>query len=67
MKKLLRPSDVAEIYGISAWTLAHWRNQGRGPRYIKPGRIFYRRADVEKFLQDHTVITTDQDSVDTDQ
>jgi hypothetical protein len=32
-------------------TLTAWRNQGRGPPFIKVGRkVFYRRCDVASWL-----------------
>lgn len=48
----LTPADVAERTGYSLATLARWRCEGRGPRYLKPGgsakqaRIRYRLSDV---------------------
>lgn len=60
MTELLSPQQVAEIYGFSVQTLANWRWQGTGPAYIKAhrgpgGRVYYRRADIEAWLQAHTV------------
>ena len=42
----------ASIYlGISEKTLAMMRCQGTGPRFIKRGRIFYFKEDVDAWLQ----------------
>ena len=48
---LYRPSDpkLAELLPYS--TLATYRHEGRGPRYIKVGaRIFYRGEDLNAWL-----------------
>jgi excisionase family DNA binding protein len=42
---------TGEFLGVSVGTLANWRYQGRGPRFVKVGRhVRYRRADVESWL-----------------
>jgi predicted DNA-binding transcriptional regulator AlpA len=54
--RLLRPADVAERIGIPVGTLANWRCDGRGPRYLKVGRhVRYRAADLETWLDRQTV------------
>ena len=48
---MLSPEDAARILGKSASTLASWRSDGKGPRYIKfGGTIRYRPAAIEEFL-----------------
>lgn len=43
--------ELAARLGVSRSTLQSWRYSGRGPRYIKIGRLVrYRNADVEAFL-----------------
>ena len=43
---------LAERLGISRSTLQSWRYAGRGPRYLKIGRLIrYRNADIETFLR----------------
>lgn len=50
MLKMLSPHDLAERLGVPLATLARWRSQGTGPRYLKVGRhVRYRIADVEKW------------------
>jgi len=40
---------------VSRSTLQAWRYRGRGPRYIKIGRLIrYRNADVDAFLAVNT-------------
>ena len=41
--------------GVSRSTLQSWRYAGRGPRFIKLGRLVrYRNVDVDAYLQAHT-------------
>lgn len=47
---------VARRFEFAPNTLAKWRCQGRGPRFIKlGGRIRYRLSDVEAYLRERTV------------
>jgi hypothetical protein len=48
----LIPDTVAAVdLHQQTGTLAAWRNQGRGPAYVKIGRrVFYRRADIASWL-----------------
>jgi excisionase family DNA binding protein len=49
---LLTPVDVAEELGVPVSTLANWRYQGLGPRYLRIGRhVRYQAADVDKWLE----------------
>jgi predicted DNA-binding transcriptional regulator AlpA len=58
MKKYLEPNDVHVLYGISEKTLANWRSQGRGPRYLKIGRLVrYAMADLEDWERSKRVLT----------
>jgi len=61
---LLTPFQAAEFLGlldrkgqVSTETLAQWRSQGRGPRYIKLEQrlIRYRRSDLENYVTAHSV------------
>ena len=52
------PSDLVDEIalavrlGVSRSTLQSWRYTGRGPRYLKIGRLIrYRNVDVEAFLR----------------
>jgi hypothetical protein len=52
MAKQLTASEVAERIGYSAATLARWRCEGLGPRFVKYGtsqqaRVRYPLAEVE--------------------
>ncbi len=46
---------LAARLGVSRSTLQSWRYSGRGPRWIKLGRLIrYRVADVDAYLQANT-------------
>jgi Helix-turn-helix domain len=49
----MRTDDAAAYLGVAAKTLAVWRNLGKGPRFLKIGRIltFYYRQDLDAWLQ----------------
>lgn len=52
MEPLLDTTQAAECLGLVPQTLANWRCQGVGPRYVKLGaRVRYRRTDVEAFVR----------------
>jgi hypothetical protein len=49
--ELLSAVDTAVELHQQPNTLACWRNQGKGPAYVKVGRqVFYRRADIAEWL-----------------
>lgn len=49
------PEEVEAIYGLKAKTLEAWRARGKGPRFVKAeGRVLYRFADVEAYLDANT-------------
>lgn len=52
----LTAEQVAAEYPVSATTLVRRRQTGGGPAYYSiSNRIFYRRADVEAWLDSHRV------------
>ncbi len=60
--RMLKPIEVEEMYKIKTGTLANWRNQGRGPSYIKYGRkILYAIEDMEKFCSSNRILTVDSE------
>ena len=42
--------NAALYLGLSEKTLAMMRCQGSGPAYIKPGRVFYYKQDLDQWL-----------------
>ena len=50
--ELLDESSFEAQYGQPRRTLQKWRVEGRGPRFLKVGRrVFYRRSDIEAWLE----------------
>lgn len=52
--ELLTIQQLAELLQVPVATIYRWRHRGEGPRGIRvSGRhVRYRRADVEKFLEE---------------
>ena len=49
-KLVLDEHDLSARWGVNVKTLKRWRNEGRGPRYIKIGRsVTYFPKDIEHF------------------
>ncbi|WP_430867441.1 helix-turn-helix transcriptional regulator [Demequina aurantiaca] len=54
--------DAALYLGVATQTLANWRNLGRGPKYMRQGRlharVYYKIADLDAWIdEDHEVLT----------
>ena len=48
----LTETEVAEMLRCTKAALRKWRREGRGPRFIRVGRLIrYRLADVDQFLE----------------
>ncbi len=47
-----RAGGLAKFLGISPKTLAEWRMEGRGPKFIRASKrmILYRDVDVQQWL-----------------
>jgi predicted DNA-binding transcriptional regulator AlpA len=58
----LRTEDeTAARLNMKPQTLARWRVEGRGPRYVKCGRaVRYRDADIEQFIEERVRDSTSQ-------
>ncbi len=56
----LDAESAAAYLNLSAKTLANYRSRGIGPRFIKRGRIFYRRADLDVWLAEGECQSTAQ-------
>lgn len=53
--ELIDELTLASRLGVSRSTLQSWRYTGRGPRFIKLGRMVrYRNADVDAYLRANT-------------
>ena len=56
---LLKPKEASTYLKISTNTLATWRHQKRGPKFIRTGRfIKYDREALDAYLRKNTVKTT---------
>ena len=54
--ELLSEKEVENNYKINARTLQRERSMGIGMPYVKLGkRVRYKRSDVEKYIDQHTV------------
>lgn len=54
--------NAAMYLGFSAKTLAMMRCQGTGPKFVKRGRVFYYREDLDDWLKAGRVTSTAQAS-----
>lgn len=52
--------DASDYVGLSEKTLAMMRCKGTGPRFIKRGRIFYFKADLDEWLDKGAATSTAQ-------
>jgi hypothetical protein len=49
---LLTEAELAAVLNVKPLTLAKWRRQGEGPRYVQPGKdVFYHREHVAEWLK----------------
>jgi hypothetical protein len=49
--EVLTAEETARLLKLATQTLARWRVEGTGPKFVRLGnRIFYRSADIENFL-----------------
>lgn len=56
---LLSEEAAARFLGVTKRTLKQWRQDGRGPRFVKVGRsVRYRMTDLEAFVESHTFTNT---------
>jgi hypothetical protein len=56
----LDTKNTAAYTGLSAKTLAMMRCNGKGPKFVKRGRIFYYREDLDAWLMEGRVQSTAQ-------
>jgi hypothetical protein len=52
--------NTSTYSGFSEKTLAMKRCDGTGPKFVKLGRIFYFKDDVDDWLRRHRVVSTAQ-------
>lgn len=45
-------ADASEYLGVAVATMNTWRTQGKGPKFYRlAGRVFYRRADLDAYVE----------------
>lgn len=44
--------NAARYLGLASRTLAQWASRGTGPKFIKRGRVWYRREDLDAWIND---------------
>jgi hypothetical protein len=50
-EELIGCEKAAKMLGLAPQTLANWRSERCGPRYLKVGRlVYYRRVDICAWL-----------------
>jgi predicted DNA-binding transcriptional regulator AlpA len=60
-QEVLNERQVQELYGFSIPYLRRARQERRGPRFLKVGKLVrYRRSDIETYLSAHAVETADK-------
>ncbi len=52
--------NASHYLGVKEKTLAMWRSAGIGPQYIKRGRIFYYKDDLDAWLNERHCRSTSQ-------
>lgn len=54
IEALYTPAQVAEMFGLSTWTIRGWRRLGRGPRYVRTSKkIFYTASAIREYLAEN--------------
>ena len=57
-KLFLKSTEVEELYGINARTLANWRHKMTGPKYHKVGgAVRYKVEDLDQFMETKKIRT----------
>ena len=60
-KYVLSENELAERWGVSPKTLQRWRNEGRGPRYLKLSkRVTYPLVEVTSFERNALYASTSE-------
>lgn len=50
MEPILTSEELAARWRMHPGSLSNWRQQGKGPKFLKIGsRVFYRVSDVEAY------------------
>lgn len=53
--KYVMATKAAELIGLKPKTLANWRSQNKGPKFVKRnGTIFYSLLELNRFMAEGT-------------
>lgn len=59
VRQLLNNDEAADMLGISRRTLPVWRVQGRGPKFVKIGKLVrYDRTELDAWIMANTHANT---------
>ena len=59
--RYLTPKKAAEVFGLSAKTLANLRSQRKGPRFVKlRKKVLYPVDELERWLKENGVLVETQ-------
>jgi hypothetical protein len=57
MSELLDENQAAAYLRVRPQTLSVWRCRGRGPNFVRIGRLVkYRRIDLDQYIERNTVL-----------
>lgn len=60
-ERLLTEGELAKLWGVTPSLLQKMRYEGRGPRFVRIGRLVrYRITDVTRYLEENCVSTKSQ-------
>lgn len=55
---LIGTDEAAAWLGMASTTLRRWRSEGRGPRWVRVGRLArYRESDLSEWAEAHVMET----------
>lgn len=55
-ERLLTEGELAELWSVTPECLQKMRHEGRGPRFVRIGRLVrYRMLDVIRYLEENSV------------
>jgi len=57
-EKLLTEEELAKLWRVTPSLLQKMRHEGRGPRFVRIGRLVrYRLSDLTRYLEENSVCT----------
>ncbi len=57
-ERLLTEDELAKLWGVTSSLLQKMRHEGRGPRFVRIGRLVrYRMSDVMRYVEENSIGT----------